>query len=86
MFKTNYNNGCITLNYIDVTYIFTKNTFNVSIVRIKDTISTIGSSEAGRAAHCKFVWQTPQQHCVPHEQFPITNKEDSKLPCHFVKS
>ena len=24
-----------SLNYIDVTYIFTKNTFNVSIVRIK---------------------------------------------------
>ena len=31
MFKTNKNTGCITLNYIDVIYIFTKNTFNISI-------------------------------------------------------
>ena len=35
----------MTLNYIDVTYIFTRNRFNVSVVRIKDTRSTIGSSE-----------------------------------------
>jgi hypothetical protein len=45
MFKTNLNTGCITLNFIDITYIFTKHTFKVSIVRIKVARSTIGSSE-----------------------------------------
>ncbi len=37
----------ITLNFIYGTYIFTKHTFNVSIVRIKVARSTIGSSEEG---------------------------------------
>ena len=37
----------ITLNFIYVTYIFTKHTFNVSMVRMKVARSTIGSSEGG---------------------------------------
>ena len=35
------------ITFIDVTYIFTNYTFNVSMVRMKVARSTIGSSEGG---------------------------------------
>ena len=37
--------SCITLNCINVIYIVTTYTYNISIVRIKDARLTIGSSE-----------------------------------------